>query len=118
MGRRRSRSVREFITASAADFARFILEELEREFLRTDQAQGRRRPHAVAPPSPSSAYGPYSLLGVLPSAPREVVEAAYRALALKYHPDRIGHIGRVEGAEIMVKLNQAIEHIRRERGWK
>lgn len=112
--RRRPRTIRTIITESAADFARFILEELEREFLRGDQAQGRRRLRDV-PPVPSRAYGPYSVLGVLPSAPREVVEAAYRALALKYHPDRAG---KMYGTEIMVNLNRAIETIRRERGWK
>lgn len=31
---------------------------------------------------------PYSILGVAPEAEPEVVEAAYRALMKKYHPDR------------------------------
>lgn len=113
MGRRRPRTIRAFITESAADFARFILEELEREFLRQDQAQGRRR--AVHPPAPVrglEAYGAYGVLGILPSAPREVVEAAYRALALKYHPDRGGN------AAVMANINRAIDAIRKARGWK
>ena len=112
MGRRRSRTIKALITESAADFARFILEELEREFLRADHAQARRRAHAVAPPPADAVSGPYHMLRVLPSAPREVVEAAYRALALKYHPDRGGN------AEIMANLNRAIEIIRKERGWR
>jgi DnaJ-class molecular chaperone len=31
---------------------------------------------------------PYSVLQVAPHAEQEVIQAAYRALALKYHPDR------------------------------
>ena len=31
---------------------------------------------------------PYRILQVLPSAEQEVIHAAFRALALKYHPDR------------------------------
>lgn len=112
MGRRRQRTLRAFIFDSTADFARFILEELEREFLHTDPAQTRRRANPLAPPIHSAAYGAYGVLGVLPSAPREVVEAAYRALALKFHPDRGGT------DQIMANLNRAIEHIRKERGWK
>ncbi len=37
----------------------------------------------------------YETLFVLPSAPREVVEAAYRALAKTYHPDRGGNGARM-----------------------
>ena len=31
---------------------------------------------------------PYRVLQVAPHAEQEVIQAAYRALALKYHPDR------------------------------
>jgi hypothetical protein len=34
------------------------------------------------------ADGPYAVLHLLPDAPHEVVKAAYRALAMKYHPDK------------------------------
>ena len=33
------------------------------------------------------AFDPYAVLQVLPSAEPEVVNAAFKALALKYHPD-------------------------------
>jgi curved DNA-binding protein CbpA len=35
-----------------------------------------------------SVTDPYRVLQVVPSAEQEVLNAAYRALALKYHPDR------------------------------
>jgi len=54
----------------------------------------------------------YVALGVLPSAPRAVIEAAYRALAKDAHPD-------VGGSEVRMRvLNAAIASIRKERRWK
>jgi len=45
--------------------------------------------------------GPYSVLCVLPTAPWEVVRAAYKALCLLHHPDRGGNtedLQRINGA--------------------
>lgn len=33
-------------------------------------------------------FDPYAVLQVIPTAEQEVVHSAFRALALKYHPDR------------------------------
>jgi DnaJ-domain-containing protein 1 len=49
---------------------------------------------------------PYVLLGLRPGAPKEVVDAAYRALAKKYHPDAGGSV------EMMSVLNEAYHHIK------
>jgi curved DNA-binding protein CbpA len=54
----------------------------------------------------------YVTLGVLPSAPRTVIEAAYRALAKGAHPDVGGSEARMQA------LNAAMATIRKERGWK
>jgi len=47
----------------------------------------------------------YSVLGVAPTAPQEVIQAAYRALSRIYHPD----VPRTGNAEKMKKLNRAYE---------
>ena len=48
----------------------------------------------------------YAILGVLPSAEPVVIRAAYRALALKYHPDTwVGDWAHVEWK--MRELNEA-----------
>ena len=47
---------------------------------------------------------PYQVLQVLPTAEQEVVSAAFRALALKYHPDRDS---TVRAAQRMRHLNEA-----------
>ena len=38
--------------------------------------------------SPGPSFDPYALLQVVPTADQEVVTAAFKALAFKYHPDR------------------------------
>ena len=50
------------------------------------------------PPAPDS---PYAVLRVVEGAPMEVVDAAYRALAKKHHPDKGGD------AEEMKRINAA-----------
>ena len=49
----------------------------------------------------------YAILGVIRNAPREVIEAAHRALARKYHPDKGG------STAAMQRINQAYEQVRR-----
>jgi DnaJ-class molecular chaperone len=53
----------------------------------------------------------YQTLQVLPSAEQEVVAAAYRALALKFHPDRDS---TARAAQRMRQLNEAWALIRDE----
>jgi curved DNA-binding protein CbpA len=54
---------------------------------------------------------PYRVLQVVPSAEQEVIHAAYRALALKYHPDR-DRSGRAQRR--MLELNAAYALVRSE----
>lgn len=52
---------------------------------------------------------PYHILGVLPGAPWEVIEAAYRAQVRIQHPDVGGSTASMQ------EINAAMEQIRRER---
>lgn len=54
----------------------------------------------------------YRLVGVTPEAPREVVEAAYRARAKTLHPDAGGDPERFK------RLAAAMDRIRVARGWR
>jgi hypothetical protein len=49
--------------------------------------------------------GPWKVLFLVENAPVEVVKAAYRALAMKYHPDRGGDIKKMQ------ELNAALSRI-------
>ncbi len=42
-----------------------------------------------------------------PWAPREVIDASYRALVKKYHPDRLPELERAQGNERLAKINVA-----------
>lgn len=57
--------------------------------------------------SANSKNDPFAVLYLLPTAPRCVVEAAYRALALREHPDHGGD------TTVMQRINSAVEQCRK-----
>lgn len=62
---------------------------------------------------------PYGILNVEPSATDEEIKRSYRALALKFHPDKVAHLGedyRQQAEEKFRKLNEAYESIKESRG--
>ena len=63
----------------------------------------------------------YQVLEVSPDASDEEVQKAYRKMAVKYHPDKVSHLGEdVQRAanEKFQKLNQAYQDIKKQRGLK
>ncbi len=62
---------------------------------------------------------PFEILGISPSAEQIVVQAAYRALARKYHPDMNPGISPDELNRRMTKINWAKEELERDlEGWR
>jgi len=61
------------------------------------------------PGQPTTSVDPYLILQVLPAAEQEVLHAAFRALAMKYHPDRDAS---ARAARRMMELNQAYAMVR------
>ncbi|HVN58781.1 MAG TPA: TerB family tellurite resistance protein [Bacteroidales bacterium] len=60
----------------------------------------------------------YKILEVDPSASNEEVKKAYRQMAMKYHPDKVSHLGedfRRTADEKFKKVNEAYERIKKER---
>ena len=60
----------------------------------------------------------YKILEIEPSASNEDVKKAYRRMAMKYHPDKVSHLGedfRKTADEKFKKVNEAYEKIRKER---
>jgi hypothetical protein len=64
-----------------------------------DAHERPRKPH-----TPAKA-DPFATLHLLPTAPPEVVRAAYRALAIKHHPDLGGDV------RAMQQLNEAYKQL-------
>jgi DnaJ like chaperone protein len=61
----------------------------------------------------------YKILEIDPSASDDDVRKAYRRMAMKYHPDKISHLGeefQKSAKEKFQKLQQAYENIKRSRG--
>jgi hypothetical protein len=62
---------------------------------------------------------PFEILGIRPDAEAEVVQAAYRALARKYHPDLNPAVGQAELNKRMTEINWAKHELEVDlRGWR
>lgn len=62
----------------------------------------------------------YKILEIAPNATEQEIKKAYRAMALKYHPDRVGHLGeefQQAAKEKFQKVNDAYQTIKKQRGF-
>ncbi len=62
----------------------------------------------------------YKILEVSPTATEEEIKKAFRAMALKYHPDRVSHLGEEfqhAAKEKFQKVNEAYNTIKKERNF-
>ncbi|MFK7797478.1 MAG: TerB family tellurite resistance protein [Aureispira sp.] len=62
----------------------------------------------------------YTILEIPPSSSDRAVKAAYRAMAKKYHPDKLEHLGdgvKQAAQDKFMKVQQAYENIKNERGF-
>lgn len=69
----------------------------------------------------NSTDNAYKVLEIEKSVSDDEVKKAYRRMAKKYHPDRVGHLGKEhqEGAEAKFRqVQEAYEYIQKERGFK
>lgn len=63
----------------------------------------------------------YKILEVSPNATDEEVKKAYKKMAVKYHPDKVSHLGEEvfkSAEDKFQKLNGAYEEIKKQRGMK
>lgn len=63
----------------------------------------------------------YLILEVSPDATDDEVKKAYRDMAVKFHPDKVNHLGeevRKAAEEKFRKINEAYDQVKRERGIK
>ena len=58
----------------------------------------------------------YAILGLSPGADFSEIKSAYRKLSMKYHPDKVGHLGeefKEVAEEKMKEINNAYEYLKR-----
>jgi len=76
----------------------------------------RRRPAAA-----NSGNGrDFEVLGVSPTADAQEVKSAYRKLAMKYHPDKVAHLGedfKELAHKKFLEIQKAYDNINSSRGW-
>ena len=61
----------------------------------------------------------YEILGVQKGAASDEVKKAYRRMAMKYHPDKVSHLGedfKKVAHEKFRKVQEAYDRIKKERG--
>jgi len=61
----------------------------------------------------------YAILGLSPGVDFTEVKAAYRKLSMKYHPDKVGHLGeefKKVAEEKMKEINHAYEYLKKKFG--
>ena len=72
-------------------------------------AGGVRPKPEASRPNVGDGSDPYSILGVSPSASMEEICVAYRELIVRYHPDKVSHLGE-EFQAIAAEKSRAIIH--------
>jgi DnaJ like chaperone protein len=100
--------------ASARKIATFL--EISEYDHRTIEAKYRYQSQWSAHESYESAGRYYALLGLDDGADMSAIKKAYRQLSMKYHPDKVSHLGdefKVVAEEKMKDLNQAYEFFKK-----
>jgi DnaJ like chaperone protein len=98
----------------------FNVREIEMAF-RIAQLLGIRQPdiESVKAMFVKDTQSAYKILEIQPDVSDEEVKKAYRKMALKYHPDRVAHLGddvQKAANKKFQELNAAYESVKKERG--
>jgi DnaJ like chaperone protein len=84
---------------------------------RTIEAKYKYRSQHDHAASQSSADQNYAVLGLEPGADMDVIKKAYRKLSMKYHPDKVRHLGeefRVIAEQKMKEINGAYDYFKKQ----
>jgi len=98
-----ARNIGEFLEISAYD-------------QRSTEAKYKAGYRGTAAPGEIDEDKYYAILGLSPGADFSEIKAAYRKLSMKYHPDKVGHLGeefKKVAEEKMKEINNAYEYLKR-----
>lgn len=83
---------------------------------RTIEAKYRYQKQRAATEGRQSENHYYAVLGLDPGADQEAIKRAYRQLSMKYHPDKVRHLGeefRAVAEEKMKEINAAYDYFKK-----
>ena len=83
---------------------------------RSTEAKYRAGYRGTTPAEEISEDKYYAILGLSPGADFSEIKSAYRKLSMKYHPDKVGHLGdefKKVAEEKMKEINNAYDYLER-----
>lgn len=98
----------------ARDIADYLqIKEYDKRTIEAKYKYGRQQQDSPGTSSSTDRY--YAVLGLSPGADKDAIKKAYRKLSMKYHPDKVNHLGqefRAVAEEKMKEINAAYDFLK------
>lgn len=101
----------------ARDIANYLqIKDYDKRTIEAKYKYGRHHHQHATPGTQGSAAQYYAVLGLEAGASKEAIKKAYRTLSMKYHPDKVRHLGdefRAVSEEKMKEINAAYDFFKK-----
>ncbi len=100
----------------ARDIADYLqIKEYDKRTIEAKYKYGRQQQSSSGRGGSTDHY--YAVLGLSPGADKDAIKKAYRKLSMKYHPDKVNHLGqefRAVAEEKMKEINAAYDFLKKD----
>lgn len=98
----------------ARDIADYLqIQDYDKRTIEAKYKYGNQQ-QTASPQGEAAKY--YAVLGLKPGADKDTIKKSYRKLSMKYHPDKVRHLGeefRVVAEEKMKEINAAYDYFKK-----